>query len=164
MLENLLLIVFGTILSLTYRGLTFSSTSHVFIALFVLLHIVGAHYTYAQMPLGLWAKDYFSLPATITIELRTVRSCLLLASRVSEARRFNRQRSRDMAMVGEICNREVVVTTRDATVADAAKLMRDHHVGTLVVAAPSDAAQRPVGIVTDRDLVVEIMAMDYRPA
>ena len=62
MLENLLLIVFGTILSLTYRGLTFSSTSHVFIALFVLLHIVGAHYTYAQMPLGLWAKDYFSLP------------------------------------------------------------------------------------------------------
>ena len=68
-----------------------------------------------------------------------------------------------MAMVGEICNREVVVTTRDATVADA-KLMRDHHVGTLVVADPSDAAQRPVGIVTDRDLVVEIMAMDYRSA
>jgi putative membrane protein len=61
MLENVLLIVFGAILSLTYRGLKFSSTSHVFIALFVLLHIVGAHYTYAQMPLGLWAKDYFGL-------------------------------------------------------------------------------------------------------
>lgn len=60
-LENLLLIVFGAILSLTYRGLKFSSTSHVFIALFVLIHIVGAHYTYAQMPLGLWAKDYFGL-------------------------------------------------------------------------------------------------------
>ena len=61
LLENLLLIVFGAILSLTYRGLKFSSTSHVFIALFVLIHIVGAHYTYAQMPLGLWAKDYFGL-------------------------------------------------------------------------------------------------------
>lgn len=55
------------------------------------------------------------------------------------------------------------MTTRDATVADAAKLMRDHHVGILVVADPNDAAQRPVGIVTDRDLVVEIMAMDIDP-
>ena len=61
MLENLLLIIFGAILSLTYGKAKFSSTSHVFIAAFVLLHIVGAHYTYAQMPLGLWAKDYFGL-------------------------------------------------------------------------------------------------------
>ena len=61
MLENLLLIIFGAILSLTYGKANFSSTSHVFIALFVLIHIVGAHYSYAQMPLGLWAKDYFGL-------------------------------------------------------------------------------------------------------
>jgi predicted transcriptional regulator len=68
-----------------------------------------------------------------------------------------------MATVGEICNREVVVTTRDATVADAARLMRDHHVGTVIIAEPRDGAQRPVGIITDRDLVVEIMAMDLDP-
>jgi len=68
-----------------------------------------------------------------------------------------------MATVGEICNREVVVTTRDTTVADAARLMRDHHVGSLIVAEPRDGAQYPVGIVTDRDLVVEIMAMDLDP-
>ena len=61
MLENLLLIIFGAILSLSCRRLKFSSASHVFIALFVLIHIVGAHYTYSQMPLGLWAKDYFGL-------------------------------------------------------------------------------------------------------
>jgi CBS domain-containing protein len=68
-----------------------------------------------------------------------------------------------MATVGEICNREVVVTTRDTTVADAARLMRDHHVGTVIVAEPRDGAQHPVGIITDRDLVVEIMAMDLDP-
>jgi CBS domain-containing protein len=68
-----------------------------------------------------------------------------------------------MSTVGEICNREVVVTTRDTTAADAARLMRDHHVGSLVIAEPRDGAQHPVGIVTDRDLVVEIMAMDIDP-
>ena len=41
--------------------------------------------------------------------------------------------------------------------------MRDHHVGTLVVVDPNDADQHPVGIVTDRDMVVEIMAMDIDP-
>lgn len=68
-----------------------------------------------------------------------------------------------MATIGEICNREVVVTRRDTTVADAAKLMRDDHVGSLVVAEPNDGAKRPIGIITDRDLVVEIMAMDLDP-
>jgi CBS domain-containing protein len=62
-----------------------------------------------------------------------------------------------------MCNREVVVTARDTTVADAARLMRDHHVGSLIIAEPRDGAQHPVGIVTDRDLVVEIMAMDFDP-
>jgi len=70
---------------------------------------------------------------------------------------------REMATVGEICNREVVVTTRETSVADAARLMRDHHVGSLIVAEPRDGAQYPVGIITDRDLVVEIMAMDLDP-
>ena len=68
-----------------------------------------------------------------------------------------------MATIGEICNREVIVATRETTVADAAKLMRDHHVGSLVVAEPDDGAQHPVGILTDRDLVVEILAMDLDP-
>ena len=68
-----------------------------------------------------------------------------------------------MATIGEICNREVVVATRDTTIADAAKLMRAHHVGSLAVAEPDDRAQHPVSIITDRDLVVEIMAMDLDP-
>ncbi|MGZ3577374.1 MAG: CBS domain-containing protein [Vulcanimicrobiaceae bacterium] len=68
-----------------------------------------------------------------------------------------------MATIGQMCNREVVVTTRDTTIADAARLMRDHHVGSLVVIEPRDGARHPVGIITDRDLVVEIMAMDLDP-
>lgn len=60
--------------------------------------------------------------------------------------------------VGEICNREVVIVQRDATVHEAAKLMRQHHVGDVVVVEERKGVRVPVGIVTDRDLVVEIMA------
>ena len=62
--------------------------------------------------------------------------------------------------VSEICNREVVIVQRDSTVHEAAKLMRQHHVGDVVVIEERKGVQVPVGIVTDRDLVVEIMAPD----
>lgn len=66
--------------------------------------------------------------------------------------------------IGEICTREVVFTTRDATVATAAKLMRHHHVGSLVVVERLNGGKRlPVGIVTDRDIVMELTAMDLDP-
>ena len=61
LLENLLLIVFAGILGLTPRRLDLSSASRVCIAFFVILHIVGTHYTYEQMPLGIWARDAFHL-------------------------------------------------------------------------------------------------------
>jgi CBS domain-containing protein len=62
--------------------------------------------------------------------------------------------------VSEICNREVVVVRREDTVHEAAKLMRQHHVGDVVVVEERNGVRVPVGIVTDRDLVVEIMAPD----
>jgi CBS domain-containing protein len=62
--------------------------------------------------------------------------------------------------VGEICNREVIIVRRDDTVHEAAKLMRQHHVGDVVVVEERNGMRVPVGIVTDRDLVVEIMAPD----
>ena len=61
MLENLLLIVLVIVLFFGHRRLELSITSYFLLAAFVILHIVGAHYTYARMPLGLWAKDYFGL-------------------------------------------------------------------------------------------------------
>ena len=60
-LENLLLIAFGIALFFGHRRLELSSASYFLLAAFVILHIIGAHYTYARMPLGLWAKDYFDL-------------------------------------------------------------------------------------------------------
>ncbi|MGH8685562.1 MAG: CBS domain-containing protein [Nitrosospira sp.] len=62
--------------------------------------------------------------------------------------------------VGEICNRDVIILQRDATILDAAKLMRQHHVGDVLVVEERGGARVPVGIVTDRDLVVEIMATE----
>jgi len=61
--------------------------------------------------------------------------------------------------VSEICNREVIIVQRDETVLEAAKLMRQHHVGDVVVVEDRNGIRIPVGIVTDRDLVMEIMAM-----
>ncbi len=60
--------------------------------------------------------------------------------------------------IGEICNREVIVVQRDDTVLQAAKLMRQHHAGHVVVVENRGGRQVPIGIVTDRDLVVEIVA------
>lgn len=60
--------------------------------------------------------------------------------------------------IGEICNREVIIVQRDTTVQEAARLMRQHHVGALVVVKEVSGKRKPVGLVTDRDLVVEVLA------
>ncbi len=65
--------------------------------------------------------------------------------------------------IGEICNREVVYVNRDVTVHAACKLMRHYHVGSLVVVDEDSGKRMPVGILTDRDIVVEIDAMDLDP-
>jgi CBS domain-containing protein len=66
--------------------------------------------------------------------------------------------------VGEICSRDVVAVTRDTTITEAAKLMRHHHIGTLVVCDHLSFGRRlPIGIVTDRDIVVEVVASDLGP-
>ena len=59
---------------------------------------------------------------------------------------------------GELCNREVVTASRGTTITEAARLMRDHHVGSLVVVEMQEGITKPVGIVTDRDLVIEVLA------
>ncbi len=66
--------------------------------------------------------------------------------------------------IGEICNREVVVAFPKESAAEAAKLMRQYHVGDLVIVEEGKDRRVPVGIVTDRDLVVEVMAKELDPA
>jgi len=62
--------------------------------------------------------------------------------------------------IGEICNREVITIQRDETVLEAAKLMRQYHVGAVIVVDKRNDRLIPVGIVTDRDLVVEVLATE----
>ena len=59
---------------------------------------------------------------------------------------------------GELCNRNVVTTERETGIAEAARLMRDHHVGSLIVVENRDGRAEPVGILTDRDIVIEVIA------
>jgi len=60
--------------------------------------------------------------------------------------------------IKDICSRVVVVAEPGITLREAARLMRDHHVGALVVVEGTDGARRPIGIVTDRDIVVAVVA------
>ncbi len=62
--------------------------------------------------------------------------------------------------VGDICNREVVIVNRNEHILATAKLMRNHHVGDVVVVEETAAGRKPVGIVTDRDIVVEVIAKE----
>ncbi|HEU0188951.1 MAG TPA: CBS domain-containing protein [Gallionella sp.] len=66
--------------------------------------------------------------------------------------------------ISEICNREVVIVQTDDTALGAARLMRQHHVGDVLVVEDRGDVRAPVGIVTDRDLVVEILAPELDPA
>lgn len=60
--------------------------------------------------------------------------------------------------VGEYCNRNVVVIGREESVAVAARLMREHHVGTVVIVDERDGDGEPSAILTDRDIVLEVVA------
>ncbi|HEX5229809.1 MAG TPA: CBS domain-containing protein [Bryobacteraceae bacterium] len=61
--------------------------------------------------------------------------------------------------IGEICVRDVVVAGPDTTVRQAAKLMAKHHVGDLIVVREETRSRVvPVGIVTDRDIVRNVVA------
>lgn len=70
-----------------------------------------------------------------------------------------------MVTVGSICNRSVAFTTADTTVGAAAQLMRHGHVGSLVVVEQQAEGRRvPAGMVTDRDIIVEVIATGLDPA
>jgi CBS domain-containing protein len=65
--------------------------------------------------------------------------------------------------ITEFCIRDVVCGSRDTSVADAAALMRRRHVGNVIVVDLIDGKRVPVGIVTDRDIVVEVVAAGLDP-
>jgi len=67
--------------------------------------------------------------------------------------------------IGDICVRDVVIAAKDMTVREAAKLMRQNHVGDLVVTEENTGGRHiPLGIVTDRDLVLSVIATTLDPS
>ena len=60
--------------------------------------------------------------------------------------------------IGQICRRGVISVAGNADIAAAAQLMREQHVGVLVVYNLGEEIRRPVGVLTDRDIVLEVVA------
>ena len=64
-----------------------------------------------------------------------------------------------------ICQRNPVTVRRSEELLKAAQLMREKHIGYLVVVEPdaTDGSQRPIGVLTDRDIVITVVARETDP-
>lgn len=65
--------------------------------------------------------------------------------------------------IASLCTRRLVTIDGQANLVQAATLMREHHVGSLIVTGQSDQGVGVLGVVTDRDLVVEALARGLDP-
>ena len=61
LLENLLVFISCGLLAATYRRFRFSNAVYALFTVFITLHLVGAHYTYSETPIGFWIQDWFGL-------------------------------------------------------------------------------------------------------
>ena len=66
--------------------------------------------------------------------------------------------------VGSLCNHNVATIAASAGIVEAAARMREAHVGDLVVTELRNGVSVPIGMVTDRDLVLEVLAQGTDPA
>jgi CBS domain-containing protein len=64
---------------------------------------------------------------------------------------------------GEICTRSVTIAFKGTSLVGAARLMRENHVGSLVVVEETGGMRIVVGMLTDRDLVTAVLAADVDP-
>ena len=60
--------------------------------------------------------------------------------------------------IGEYCNRDVVIINKTDSIEQAIGLMRSEYVGSVVVVEQIDDSVVPVGMLTDRDIVIEVFA------
>jgi CBS domain-containing protein len=68
-----------------------------------------------------------------------------------------------MTDVNLVCNHNVATIGKGHSIVDAAALMREEHVGDLIVVEPRGNASVPIGILTDRDVVVGVIAKRVAP-
>ena len=62
--------------------------------------------------------------------------------------------------ISTLCRRDIVSVPASTSVRQAAGVMRDQHVGALAVTDPY-APGRVIGIVTDRDVVIDLLAAGH---
>jgi len=67
-------------------------------------------------------------------------------------------------LLKDVCTPDVISCTPDCSALHAARLMRQHHVGDVVVVENADTDPSPIGVVTDRDIVVEVLGRELDPA
>jgi CBS domain-containing protein len=67
-------------------------------------------------------------------------------------------------LLNSFCMLDVVCCTPRTTALEAAYLMRSRHVGDLVVVEDDEVQKEPLGVITDRDIVVEVLAKGLDPA
>lgn len=60
--------------------------------------------------------------------------------------------------IGTICSRETIIADTGDCLLDTARLMREHHVGSLIIVTSNQHGVRPVGIITDRDIVIQAIS------
>jgi CBS domain-containing protein len=66
--------------------------------------------------------------------------------------------------VAAVCSRDVVSCSGQQSLRHLAELMRHHHVGSVVVTTgEASGVRKPLGVVTDRDIVVEAVATGLDP-
>ena len=64
--------------------------------------------------------------------------------------------------ISDLCTTDLVCIEKDATLKHASQLMKKHHVGGLVVVEANNKS-KPVGILTDRDIVLSVVAENLSP-
>jgi CBS domain-containing protein len=62
--------------------------------------------------------------------------------------------------IGDLCKKPVVSVDFDDSIMAASALMREHHIGDVIVTKEKKGRELPVGILTDRDIVVSLAARD----
>jgi CBS domain-containing protein len=67
-------------------------------------------------------------------------------------------------LLRDVCTLDVVCCSAETRVLAAAQLMRSRHVGDLVVIEDPDEDRVPLGVITDRDLVLEVLGNGLDPA
>ncbi len=60
--ENILVVMFAIVLVLLGRYFKLSSVSYTFITLYLILHLIGSHWTYAEVPFGYFLQDLLDSP------------------------------------------------------------------------------------------------------